>query len=184
MTVEVRFSWAVELRVARRTSSARCLDLHVVLNQPPDSPTTRNTETLTSTRRTSCKTAAKTSPAHIQITQHDARTADHHCFRPPGYSMPATLSCAVSCPYLLTPTSQLYLSAFFGLVPLPAKIQADVIPVVRLHTPSNPLSLPAADTLLYSFPSGPSCPLALTSWANSATASSPSRTNLKRTRNS
>jgi dolichyl-phosphate mannosyltransferase polypeptide 3 len=33
---------------------------------------------------------------------------------------------------ILTTTVQLYLSAFLGLVPLPAKIQQDVIPVVGL----------------------------------------------------
>jgi dolichyl-phosphate mannosyltransferase polypeptide 3 len=33
---------------------------------------------------------------------------------------------------ILTTTLQLYLSAFLGLVPLPAKVQQDVIPVVRL----------------------------------------------------
>jgi dolichyl-phosphate mannosyltransferase polypeptide 3 len=52
---------------------------------------------------------------------------------------------------ILTRTSQLYLSAFLGLVPLPAKVQEDVIPVVRL--PIHPIPfpsfrLPIADTTL------------------------------------
>ena len=33
---------------------------------------------------------------------------------------------------ILTTNVQLYLSAFLGLVPLPTKVQQDVIPVVRL----------------------------------------------------
>ena len=40
---------------------------------------------------------------------------------------------------ILTTNVQLYLSAFLGLVPLPAKVQQDVIPVVRpLLQPSLP----------------------------------------------
>jgi dolichyl-phosphate mannosyltransferase polypeptide 3 len=39
---------------------------------------------------------------------------------------------------ILTTNLQLYLSAFLGLVPLPAKVQQDVIPVVRLLQLSPP----------------------------------------------
>jgi len=39
---------------------------------------------------------------------------------------------------ILTTTVQLYLTAFLGLVPLPAKVQSDVIPVVRPLVQSLP----------------------------------------------
>jgi hypothetical protein len=167
--------------------SASCLDLAVclhVFNQPLDSPTTRNTRPPTSTWSISCETAATKSPIQQQITHHDARATDHHRLRPPGHSKPRNppMRRLVS---ILTTTVQLYLSAFFGLVPLPAKIQQDVIPVVRpLHPiPCPSHSIPSAHTLSCSFPSGPSYLSAPTSWANLATASTLSKTHLKRTRN-
>jgi dolichyl-phosphate mannosyltransferase polypeptide 3 len=70
---------------------------------------------------------------HIRqyIAHHDARTTDHHRLRPPGHSKPHNppMRRLVS---TLTTIVQLYLSAFLGFVPLPAKVQQDVIPVVRL----------------------------------------------------
>jgi len=54
---------------------------------------------------------------------------------------------------ILTTTVQVYLSAFFGLVPLPAKVQQDVIPVVRHPLPSsNPLSLPKCSHITSQLP--------------------------------
>lgn len=79
---------------------------------------------------------------------------------------------------LIASPQQVYMAAFLQLIPLPEKIQQDIIPVVSLVLISFPaLGAYSADRFgSCSSPSGSSYPSAASSSSNSATASSPSTT--------
>lgn len=84
---------------------------------------------------------------------------------------------------------QLYLAVFTQLVPLPEKIQTEIVPVVcPRHVSTTPYTIGKYFLLIdanifYRSPSGHSSPSALTFYSNSAGEFSPSTTYPRRTRN-